>query len=88
VNPTKSANNTDTSRRSATGASPAADAVATEIAPVSNGAPQSPQNLLPGSLELPQEEQTVASALPQSPQNFFAEGFSAPQFEQTTIRKA
>jgi len=54
----------------------------TETAPTSSGAPQSPQNLLSGAFEPPQEEQTEASALPQSPQNFFARGFSAPQFEQ------
>jgi hypothetical protein len=56
--------------------------------PTSSGAPQSPQNLLPGASVPPQEEQTEASALPQSPQNFFAKGFSAPQFEQMITSRA
>jgi hypothetical protein len=63
-------------------------AAAAGAAAISSGAPQSPQNLLPGAFEPPQEEQTAASAFPQSPQNLFPAGFSAPQFEQTTMPKA
>jgi hypothetical protein len=43
--------------------------------------PQSPQNLCPGGLTAPQEEQSATRALPHEPQNLCPAGFSAPQFE-------
>jgi hypothetical protein len=43
--------------------------------------PQSPQNLCPGGLTAPQEEQSAARALPHEPQNLCPAGFAAAQFE-------
>src|SRR5919109_4779205 len=83
VKPTRSANRTETSRRSATGAvwaAPAAAGVAAGPAAAS-GEPHSPQNFCPGGFAAPHEEQVAASAVPHSPQNFCVAGFSAPQFE-------
>ena len=87
MKPTRSANSTVTSRRSATGDSTLAG-VANRLSPTSSAAPQSPQNRFAGGFELPQEEQAAASALPQSPQNFFPAGFSVPQFVQTVTPRA
>jgi hypothetical protein len=50
-------------------------------APAVSSAPQSPQNLCPGGLAAPQEEQSAARALPHEPQNLWPAGFSVPQFE-------
>src|SRR5436189_6387974 len=90
VKPTRSANSTETRRRSATGASTVAVApVAAPLADASpRGAPQSPQNLFPGGFSPPHVEQLIARALPQSLQNRLPAGFSAPQFAHVTICKS
>jgi hypothetical protein len=84
---------TVTSLRSETGAGavPAAGrgAAATPVTPVAPpviGAPQSPQNLLPGGFAAPQVVHADASGVPQSPQNRFSAGFSAPQLGQVIVR--
>src|SRR5206468_1654218 len=80
VNPTRSANSTDTRRRSAEGGSRGGSR-----RPVPrSGVPHSPQNLTPGSLGEPQDGQATASGLPHSPQNFRPGEFTAPQLAQVT----
>src|SRR5262245_54474609 len=86
VNPTRSPNKIVVSRRSATrwagsgdelaaaGAAAGGAVVAATTFPT--GAPQSPQNRLPGSTAAPQEEQVSVSACPQSPQKRFPSVFS------------
>ena len=80
VNPTRSANSTVTSRRSAAGASRTVAAAAP-----SRRLPHSPQKLTSGSLAAPQAGQLRASGVPQLPQNFRPAAFSAPQFAQSGI---
>src|SRR6266508_7000827 len=63
VNPTRSANSTDTSRRSEVGAS------VTSAASAPSGAPHWPQNRSSGSLTAPHEGQVTASEVPQFEQN-------------------
>src|SRR6266542_1476921 len=89
VNPTRSANSTETRRRSAmadrgTGSarSRAGEAGAGPAPP--SAAPHSPQTLCPGGFAEPQAEHVTCSGEPHSPQNFCPTGFSAPQLEQTT----
>ena len=92
VNPTKSANNTDTNRRSATGASRAGDgdsaARAGAAAAGVSADPQEPQNRLPGGFDVPHAAQTAASGLPQPPQKRFSGGFSMPQLVQVAMLEA
>src|SRR5436189_3116692 len=87
VNPTRSANRTETRRRSAVGAAaggasggPTTGAERAAASP--SGDPHSPQNLTPGSFAAPQTGQPTASARPHSPQNFLPALFAAPQLEQ------
>ena len=84
VNPTRSANSTDTSRRSAAGGS---DVMVGATGPgpgegSASEAPHSPQNFVPGVLGVPQAGQGRSSGLPHSPQNFRPGSFSVPQAEQ------
>jgi hypothetical protein len=89
VKPTRSANNTDTTRRSAIGAGAAAGgARGSERVPASSRAPQLPQNLCPGGFGVAQEEHTSARALPQLPQNFCPAGFSARQLGHAATLEA
>src|SRR3954469_25929786 len=91
VNPTRSANSTETIRRSAiggrAGAAPAAapDGVVAAARPGSVGiaSPQDPQNLAFGSFGSPHAEQLVESGVPHSRQNRRDAAFVAPQLEQT-----
>ena len=76
VNPTRSQNSTEHTRRSATGPA-AAGAKTPGLAATASAAPHSPQNFWPGELAVPHEAQTSASAAPHSPQNFWPEGLSA-----------
>src|SRR5207237_960942 len=86
VNPTRSAKSTETSLRSAAGASRTGGLGATTTtAPGTSGAPQSPQNFTPEGLGLPHSGHERASELPHSPQNFRRGSFSAPQFGQSVI---
>src|SRR5262245_34238226 len=48
-------------------------------------APHSPQKLSPGSLAVPQAEQTKTSGVPQPEQNFRPSRFSCPQDAQVTV---
>ena len=90
VNPTRSANSTVTSRRSAIGASYATEAAeaglmtaAPGVAPTS-AVPHSPQNRALGWLAAPQLAQTAASFVPHSPQNLRPASFADPQLGQFT----
>src|SRR5947209_2671753 len=87
VNPTRSANSTDTSRRSAIGSTTttgtggwAAGAAAT----ATSGDPHSPQNFVPGSLPAPHCEHGCASTAPHSPQNLRPGPFVVPHAAQFT----
>src|SRR6266511_3643759 len=92
VNPTRSANSSETSRRSAVAAGcrvrPPGSRTEVVERPVAEfpprAVPHSPQNLWPGGFAAPHEEQVMARAVPHSPQNFWPAGFSAPHFEQPT----
>src|SRR5206468_6077265 len=86
---TRSANNTDTKRRSAAGASRrcTGTAAAAPGKPASD-APHSKQNFRPGSFGVPQAGQSAANPAPHSPQNFASARFSAPQLEQTVTSKS
>jgi len=86
VNPTRSANRTDTRRRSAIAGSRATarrDAGA-DVGPPPRGVPHSPQNRSSTSFAAPQFGQASASAFPQAEQNFRPGRFSVPQLEQIT----
>src|SRR6266511_2398318 len=78
VNPTRSANSTDTSRRSEVGAS------VTSAASAPSGAPHWPQNRSSGSLAAPHEGQATARGLPHREQNRRPGRFSVPQLGQVT----
>src|SRR6266508_474943 len=80
VNPTRSANNTETSRRSESGSA----AWARGVAPATSAAPHSPQNFMPDVFDAPQVAHTSESGAPHSPQNFRPASFSVPQTEQIT----
>jgi hypothetical protein len=84
VNPTRSRNNTDTTRRSATGRSRGCGAAVSVL----SAAPHSPQNFRPGSFDVPQAGQGAAKAVPHSPQNFALSRFSVPQLEQVLTASA
>src|SRR5437867_2280140 len=88
VNPTRSANKTETNRRSAVGATRAGEATwdVAELdawpVPSARAEPHSPQNFSPGSFDAPQVGHPTASAEPHSAQNFRPARFSAPQDPQ------
>src|SRR5919198_6160344 len=81
VNPTRSANKTETSRRSASGGAGGPAGAGTWASGVS-AAPHSPQKRSPGSLSVPQAGQSTASGRPQLAQNLRPSRFSVPQFGQ------
>src|SRR5438067_11825488 len=80
VKPTRSANRTETSRRSVAGMtiSPASTASA-------RGAPHSPQNLSPGWFAAAQEGHEIARPAAHWAQNLRPGRFSAPHREQTNM---
>src|SRR6266571_1507647 len=85
VKPTRSANRTETSRRSATGV--ASDPLAVPgavVAPSASDVPHSPQNFAPASFDVPQFGQSKASGDPHSRQNFLPASFSVEQLGQIT----
>ncbi len=92
VNPTRSANSTETRRRSDTGGAVTAAAIRAGAAAIpgptapaaarESDAPHSPQNLNLGSFGLPQFGQATTRAAPHSPQNLRSAGLSVPQLEQ------
>ena len=86
VNPTRSANRTDTSRRSATGAADARALDSVVAADELRAAAQLPQNFSPGSFDAPQDGHETASGAAHSEQNLRPLLFSVPQFEQTIRR--
>jgi len=73
VNPTRSANNTETSRRSAWGDAALAGV---DVAGATSAVPHSPQNFTPGALGDPQFAHATASGVPHSPQNFLPASFA------------
>ena len=80
VKPTRSAKRTETSRRSAAGAS------ATGLCSSRTSAsPHSPQNFVPAALGVPHAGQAIASEAPHSPQNFRPASFSEPQAAQAIM---
>ncbi len=91
MNPTRSVNSTETSRRSdgadVSTATGAAGATARPGATTSaaSGAPQSPQNRSSGSFAAPHAGHVTASAAPQFAQNLRPGRFSAPQEEQVMV---
>ena len=76
VNATRSTNSTETSRRSAVAAGPAAAAARL--------VPHSPQNLTAGAFAAPHSAQVTARPLPHSPQNFLPASFAVPHERQTS----
>src|SRR5680860_224650 len=87
---TRSANSTETKRRSVLrsttdGAASVAAPLAEGLSPESKAVPHSLQNLFPGSFEVPQFGHAVARAEPQFPQNLCPAGFAALQFPQIVI---
>src|SRR3989442_8598093 len=80
VNPTRSANSTETSRRSVSGASREAAGAASWSTAVWSpiGAPHSPQNFAPTTLGDPHEGQATARRAPHSPQNLRPGSLSEP----------
>ena len=75
VKPTRSANRTVTTLRSATGPFPPDETgAAVEV----RAAPHSPQNLTPGGFAVPHAAHLIASAFPHSPQNFRPASFADP----------
>src|SRR5947207_8145376 len=96
VNPTRSANRTETSRRSITepgwgvgsepdpGVGKGRPGVEVPDAAL-RSAPHTPQNLSPGSLAPPQAGQAMARVAPHSEQNRLSGRFSVPQFGHVTL---
>jgi hypothetical protein len=85
VKPTRSANRTDTRRRSVAGPVPlgaTAAGGASGRASALRGEPHSPQNLLSGVFGAEHDGQTSASGAPHSLQNFRPRSFSVPQLGQ------
>src|SRR6266705_7980 len=84
VKPTRSANSTETRRRSVAGPASDTEAVANRDAEgvAARGEPHSPQNLLSPGLAAPQDGHVNASGRPHSLQNLRPDPFSVPQFEQ------
>src|SRR4051794_10386756 len=84
VKPTRSANITETVRRSATTVAAAGRCCAGILVRESASAvPHSPQNFWVPADVVPQELQTTSSRAPHSPQNFCAASLSAEQAGQT-----
>ncbi len=81
VNPTRSANSTETSRRSACDRAAFADVWPAGVA---SDPPHSPQNLAPGAFEVPQDAHARVSGAPHSPQNLRFPSFGSPQAAQST----
>jgi hypothetical protein len=80
VNPTRSANSTEQTRRSATGAARvAAAADGDEATAPSAGAPQALQNRCPAARLAPHAAHDTDSGVPHPPQNRLPGGFCAPQ---------
>ncbi len=92
VNPTRSANNTDTSRRSAIGSARVGAAVDVgpnwTVASSPNGEPHWLQNRIAGSLAVPQAAQIWLSGAPHPPQKRELAGFSTPQLEHMVTSRA
>src|SRR6266511_5260382 len=84
VNPTRSANSTDTSRRSEDGGAGAGLTVAVPR-PAPTGVPHSPQNFSLPRTGAPQAAHAWASGFPHSTQNFLPAAFSVPQFGQVRL---
>src|SRR6266511_2867565 len=87
VNPTRSANSTETSRRSDDAAArPFGRAAATPAGSTAlpSAVPHSPQNRSDGSFGAPQDGHTTASGDPHDEQNFLPSRFTVPQFPQVT----
>ena len=88
VNPTRSVNRTDTSRRSATSAGVPVDAELERAAggagttPATRGVPHSPQNRIVGALAVPHDGHAKLSWAPHPPQNLRPGSFSVPQLVQ------
>src|SRR3954447_15252921 len=82
VKPTRSANRTETRRRSATGTSVLAGFAVVVAAAAPSCVPQSPQKRWPGGLTAPQLGHAASSEVPQLPQNRLPVGFSVPQLGQ------
>ena len=81
MNPTRSANRTDTSRRSAWGCGAGRGP---DSGGVSSGVPHSPQNLTPGGFAAPQDGHDRWSGAPHSPQNLRFPSLGSPQAAQST----
>ena len=79
MNPTRSANRIDVTRRSLTAA-----VGALEVSGALSAAPHSPQNRSPGSLTEPQAGQATTSATPHSAQKRRPSRLSVWQLEQRT----
>ena len=88
MKPTRSANRTETSRRSATAAELATGACAAGRAVGSSGVAHSEQNFAPGRFALPQVGQDAGRGVAHSAQNLEPGRFSVPQFEQVTTLTA
>ena len=84
VKPTRSANRTETSRRSATGAA-VLSGPAMRGCPELSDAPHSPQNFAVGGFAVSHAGQASVSAVPHSPQNFLPTSFSALQALQRSV---
>ncbi len=80
VKPTRSANSTLTSRRSACGEGSAPDAGTGVV----STAPHSPQNFAPAVFGVPQAAHGRANDAPHSPQNLRPASFSSPQASHLT----
>ena len=87
VKPTRSANSTDTSRRSATGRLVGAGDEASVVSP-SRRVPHRPQNLAPGTRGAPQFGQAAASGFPHWTQKLTSAEFSVPHRSQVIIVSA
>src|SRR5262249_24741536 len=88
-NPTRSANRTETSRRSVvcsdvTERAGGGGVPATGTAPARED-PHSPQNFIPGAFRVPHEGQATVRGRPHSPENLRRASFSNPQFEHVIV---
>jgi hypothetical protein len=92
VKPTRSQNNTEHTRRSATGArtvgAGAADGRAASDLTVVNAVPQARQKRLPGVVAAPHEGQRTISGEPHSSQNALTSSFAAPHDWHTGMAAA
>ena len=83
VKPTRSANRTETSRRSAAGRR--RRAAGSELRRCASADPHSPQNFFAGAFAVPQAGQATRERAPHSPQNFRPAWFSALQAGQAML---